>query len=222
MKRLASALIALGVLAFAPASHASPTPLVSAVDQVRQQVAYNELALRRANVRYSHGSIVAQTALSYVVGHVSAPAYGYDNEIADAGRPVATASSVLATGAGICGHAALTYAAIVEALGFPVRSVQFYYGTDTHIADEVHYRGAWHYFDPTFGAYYRTSTGRIISISEARRRPDAARLLERDDTLVWYRVALAAHLKALTDYTAETAPSTRVELGEQSFKAASS
>ena len=114
--------------------------------------------------------------MEYVAGHVSASAYGYLT-VWGLPLPSATPDSILAVQAGICGHAALTFAAIVKALGYPVRSVQFYYtdpdgpagpGTaDSHIADEVYYDAAWHYFDPTFGNYFEDN-GNVLSITDAQ------------------------------------------------------
>lgn len=208
---------------FCVPSHAttSNTPtLDGAVTAVQQQTAYNELVLRENNVSFSHGAIVALTALSYVAGHVSAPSYGYSNEIANTDRPDASADSILSHGAGICGHAAIAYAAIVERLGFHVRSVQFYYGKNNsqgHIADEVFYHDAWHYFDPTFGAYYQVGNS-YRSISWVRHHPKRAALsLHYDDTLVWYQIALKAHIGALTDWGMETNPATIVALDQQPF-----
>src|SRR5919198_546420 len=138
-------------------------------EQVRREVVHSEYVLTEAGVPYQHEAIVAQAALSYVVGHVSAPAYGYMNKTLGI-RPQPTAEGVLTVGAGICGHAALTFAAIVKRFKIPVRSVQFYYadGVNNHIADEVFYAGAWHYFDPTWGAVYEDAGGHVLSIDEAR------------------------------------------------------
>ena len=70
----------------------------------------------RAGVAGSREALIAHAAMSYVVGHVSAPAYGYMNGIQGV-RPTPTGDGVLRAGAGICGHAALTFAAIVKRFG---------------------------------------------------------------------------------------------------------
>ena len=180
------------------------------------EVVYTRRILINAGVSYPREALIAHAAMSYVVGHVSAPAYGYMNLIQGI-RPVPTPDGVLHAGAGICGHAALTFAAIVKRFGLPVRSVQFYYGAgDNHIAAEVFYDGAWHYYDPTFGAYYRDGD-RVLSIGEARAHPDPESLLDFNRTLLWYTVASMAGATNLTDFSVETDPETRVEIDRQPF-----
>src|SRR5215470_10611830 len=104
---------------------AVPKPLAVAVEQVRREVAYAEWY--GGGVPYAHGRLVAQSAMDYVLGHVSATAYGYLEIFGGGQLPTDHADSVLATQDGVCGHAALTFAAIVKRFGFAVRSVQFYY-----------------------------------------------------------------------------------------------
>ncbi len=193
-----------------------PTALYTAIETVRREVAYSEQVFRWRSVSYSREQLVAQAAMTHVVGHVSAPAYGYMNVFLGS-VPKPTANGVLASGAGICGHAALTFAAIVKAFKLPVRSVQFYYGEgDNHIAAEVFYNGAWHYYDPTFGAYYIDGLN-VLSIEQARAHPDPGSLLLHDRTLLWYTVASRAGATSLTDFGIETDPDTRVEIDQQPF-----
>lgn len=195
---------------------AVPAPLDQAVEQIRREVTYSERFLAAHGVTVPHGQLVSEAAMTYVVGHVTAPAYGYMNEILNV-RPAPTANGALSTGAGICGHAALTFAAIIKRLGVPVRSVQFYYGqADTHIADETFYDGDWHYYDPTYGAIY-VDGGKVLSITDARGRPDGLSLLEHDRTLLWFQVVSLAGMRSLSDLGFQTAPGTRVELGRQPF-----
>jgi hypothetical protein len=151
--------------------NAIPTPLVAAEEQVRREVAYEE----QQALPYPQGRLVAQAAMDYVSGHVSASAYGFLS-VTHGVLPVATPDSVLGAQAGICGHAALTFAAIVQHFGYQVRSVQFYYDDpppystpDSHIANEVYYEGGWHFFDPTFGVlWFDKATGSVLSITDAR------------------------------------------------------
>jgi hypothetical protein len=147
------------------------TPLAFAEEQVRREVFYEE----HQALPYSHGRLVAQAAMDYVVGHVSASAYGY-LEVTGGALPLPTPDSTLGTQAGICGFAALTFAAIVKHFGYQVRSVQFYYTEPppystaaSHVAVEVYYDGGWHFFDPTFGVLWvDQTTGNVQSITEAR------------------------------------------------------
>jgi hypothetical protein len=194
------------------------TPLLVAEEQVRREVAYSEGVLASAGVPYSHGQLVSQAAMDYVVGHVNAPAYGYLTTIAGVGVP-AMPDPILSVQAGICGHAALTYAAIVRHFGYSVRSVQFYYGPGgawNHIADEVSYDGDWHYFDPTFGIYYQEA-GDVLSITDARTATDPASLLVQDDSLFWTAVVRQAHNTELSDVSFATDPDTAVVIDGQSF-----
>ena len=121
--------------------------------------------------------------------------------------------------AGICGDAALTFAAIGMRFGLDVRSVQFYYGPDgswNHIADEISYDGGWHYFDPTFGVYYE-SAGNVLAIADARAAADPGSLLQQDGTLFWSTVVDQAGDTELSDLTFATDPATDVEIGQQPF-----
>jgi Transglutaminase-like superfamily len=192
---------------------AIPEPLSVAVEQVRREVAYAERY--DGGVPYAHGRLVAQAAMDYVLEHVSPTAYGY-LEIFGGQLPSSTPDAALGAQAGLCGNAALTFAAIVKRLGLGARSVQFYYddpgnAPDSHIAVEVAYDDAWHYFDPTFGVFFTDTTGNVLSITDARagsgtRQKDAlafTNLVENtyygDDT--WF----------LTD------PATVVEIDKQPF-----
>jgi multidrug efflux pump subunit AcrA (membrane-fusion protein) len=197
---------------------AIPTPLLVAEEQVRREVAYSEGVLASAGVPYSHGQLVSQAAMDYVVGHVNAPAYGYLTTIANIGVP-ALPDPILSAQAGICGHAALTYAAILKHFGYAVRSVQFYYGPGgawNHIADEVSYDGAWHYFDPTFGIYYQAA-GNVLSITDARAADDPGSLLVQDDSLFWTAVVRQAQNTELSDVSFATDPATAVVIDGQPF-----
>jgi Transglutaminase-like superfamily len=149
---------------------ANSKPLDVAVEQVRREVAYAEKYA--GGVPYSHGRLVAQAAMDYVVEHVSPTAYGY-LEIFGGQMPAHTPDAVLGAQAGICGDAALVFAAIVKRFGLQARSVQFYYDDpgnvpDSHVAVEVSYDGGWHYFDPTFAVFFTDSTGNVLSITDAR------------------------------------------------------
>jgi hypothetical protein len=207
-----------GQPAATPAPPPTPTPtprnpVANAVEQIRQEVAFAEATLSGRG--YSRNALIAHAAMDYVEGHVSAPAYGYMSTILNV-RPDPTAHSVLTHEAGICGHAALTLAAILSNFGLPVRSVQFYYGPNGHIANEVFYDGAWHYYDPTWGSYYRDGN-RVLSITEARTHPNPLSLLKYHGSQFWYTVAEMAGATSLTDFGMETDPDTRVEIDKQPF-----
>jgi hypothetical protein len=191
-----------------------PTPLAVAVEQVRREVAYSENVLGNLGIAYSHGQVVSQAAMDYVVGHVSAAAYGY---MEVNGQSLQSApDAILGAQAGICGHAALTFAAIVQRFGLNVRSVQFYYGPDgtfNHIADEVSYDGSWHYFDPTYGFYYEQN-GIVLSIADARAAADPASLRREDNANFWVTIEDEANVDV---DTFQTDPSTVVTIDQQPF-----
>jgi hypothetical protein len=192
-----------------------PTALSRSVEQVRREVAYVELFRGDPDVNVpSREELIARSAMDYVVGHVTAPGYGYMNVVLGA-PPAATAESALQNGSGICGHAALTFAAIVKHFGLRVRSVQFYYanGVDNHIANEVFFDGDWHYFDPTWGAYYQDGD-RVLSIEDARAHATPRALLVQNRTLLWRSVQTMAGVPPLG---AETDAETRVEIDKQPF-----
>jgi hypothetical protein len=104
-----------------------------------------------------------------------------------------------------CGNASFAFAGIAAHFGLPVRSVQFYYGTDNHIAVETYYEGSWHYFDPTWGLIY----GNGLSITDAR--ASANPQPHYDSTLLWKLTAPSS----LTDISVLTAASTVVEIDKQ-------
>jgi Transglutaminase-like superfamily len=152
--------------------NAIPTPLAVAVQQVDNEAAWAAQEDTRYGIPYSAGTLASVAATNYVVGHVSTGEFGF-LELENLPLPQATPDSILGAQAGICGHAALTFAAIIKRLGFPVRSVQFYYSTpqgdpDSHIADEVYYDDGWHFFDPTFGTFWTDAAGQVLSISDVR------------------------------------------------------
>ena len=147
----------------------APTQLASAIEQVRREVFWAD-----GGAVSPPGQFVAQAAMDYTVGHVSTAAYGYLELVGAPLPPYAEdVNAILAGEAGICGHAARVYAAIVASFGFPVRSVDFSYvdpdgQLDGHVAVEVSYSGGWHFFDPTFGQFWADSNGDVLSIADVR------------------------------------------------------
>ena len=145
------------------------TPLAVALHQVRREIAYV-----KGGVSYSRGQLVSEATLDYVAGHVSDTAFGY-LEVTGGALPANKPNPALGTQAGICSQAAVTFAAIVGEFGLRVRSVNFDYVdpgenpvVDGHVAVEVFYDGSWHFFDPTFGAFWTKSDGGVLSIGEIR------------------------------------------------------
>ncbi len=193
---------------------AVPTPLAVAVQQVRREVGYAEWY--PVGAPYSHGRLVAQAAMDYVVGHVSLTAYGY-LEVFGGQLPGQTPDSVLGSQAGICGHAALAFAAIVKRFDLPVRSVQFYFQDPTnnapnsHIAAEVFYDGGWHYFDPTYGLFWTDANGSVLPITDVRSGSGT----EQKDTLAMTNLVQDTHYGDATAFA--TDPATVVAIDKQPF-----
>jgi Transglutaminase-like superfamily len=193
---------------------AVPTPLSVAVAQVQREVGYAEWY--PVGAPYSHGRLVAQAAMDYVVGHVSLTAYGYLAVFGGA-LPGQTPDSVLGKQAGICGHAALAFAAIVKRLGLAARSVQFYFQDPTnnapnsHIAAEVFYDGGWHYFDPTYGLFWTDANGSVLPIADVRGGSGT----EQKDTLAMTNLVQDTHYGDATAFV--TDPATVVAIDKQPF-----
>ena len=195
------------------AADTTPSPLAVAVGQVRREVTYAERYA--GGVAYAHGRLVAQAAMDYVVEHVSPTAYGY-LEIFGGQLPGPTPDAVLGAQAGLCGDAALAFAAIVKRLGLSARSVQFYYDDpgnvpDSHIAVEVSYDGGWHYFDPTFGVFWTDATGNVLPITDVR----AGSGTQQKDDLGFTN--LVENTFYGDDTWFETDPTTVVEIDKQPF-----
>jgi hypothetical protein len=186
-----------------------PSELQRAVEQVRQEVDYTRFISNREGRPVPDEYLISLATMNYVVGHVTAPAYGYRHELASIALPW-DAESALFMQAGLCGTAAWTFAVIVKQFGVQVRSAEFYFssGIDNHIAAETYYDGDWHYFDPTWGLTFSNGSD-VLSLTEAREgQPHSIRY---DQNLLWYLTAptsLIGEIPLLTD------PSTRVEFAK--------
>lgn len=153
---------------------AIPSPLEAAEQYVSREVEGAELTdpLRPA------GEVASLAAMEYVETNVSFMErvwrlrHGLPVPGDTPGYPV-TANSIFTTGAGQCAAHAFAFAALMRHLGYPVRSVSFYYddppGTPGgHTSTEVYYGGAWHYFDPSFDLYWTDAAGNVLDITTER------------------------------------------------------
>jgi hypothetical protein len=184
-----------------PRPAAQTSALSNAVREVSDRVRYSEVTLAEAHKRLPHAYVVSLAAMSYVVGHVSAPQYGYLHEIAHRALPK-DAEDSLETQAGICGNAQMAMIAILNRLHVEARAVSVSYPTphaprNGHATVEVRYGGTWHWFDPTWGTIYVRpkapqwnvlSLVDVLNLSPGRRR--AARI--GDDARFWARIVTAA------------------------------
>lgn len=193
---------------------AIPSPLATAVEQVRHEVQWAQGSLTAP----LDGQLVAEAAMDYVTGHVSTAAYGYLELVYDEapGGPDLpsyreSVNTILASQTGICVQAEHTFAGIVEALGFPVRDVGFDFDDpgglpDSHAAAEVYYGGAWHFFDPTFGQFWTDAAGDVLSIDAVR----AGGGIEHRDDALFTNLTEDVNAPGGGDTWFEVAPSTVV------------
>lgn len=159
-------------LATARAELVTPTPFQVALKQISREYVY----VKGGVPQYSKGQLISEAAMDYVAGHVSDTAYGYiEAFVGKKEVPPPTPNSALGTQAGICTGAAVTFGTIVHHFGFAVRSVNFYYNDpppgdtpDGHVAVEVRYDGAWHFFDPTYGLFWSDASGHVLPVSDVR------------------------------------------------------
>lgn len=178
-----------------------PSPLAQAEQEVSDRVAYVERTLALERVHLPRPYVVSLATMSYVVGHVSAPQYGYLRYIAHQPLP-RTAAEALEMQAGICGNAATTMQTMLAHFHVEARRVDVYYSTPNassngHTTVEVRYAGTWHWFDPTWGTIYvrpGTAQSRVLSLVQVLELSPAARRAARigDDTLLWDRAVVAA------------------------------
>jgi hypothetical protein len=210
-------------VANAQASPAQPSALSVAITDVSHRALYAERTLAVAHTHPPRPYVVALAAMSYVVGHVSAPQYGYLHEIAH--QPLPTdAQESLQTQAGICGNATAAMLAILNRLHVEARRVNIFYSTphapiNGHTTLEVRYDGAWHWFDPTWGTIYirpKTPQWDVLSLVDVLRLPPAEQRSNRigDDSRLWARVVTTAgrSLGIETGMLFVTLPHLRVEV----------
>jgi hypothetical protein len=194
---------------------AIPTPSAVAFQQVHREVNWAQAAAGPQ----SAGALTSLSAMNYVVGHVSAGAYGY-LELNGLPLPNSNLDVILGVQAGICGHAAIVFAKIMENFGYPVQSVQFYWtlpdGTaEDHIAVEVYFDAGWHYFDPTYGLYWTNSSGNVLSITDERTNGGT----EHKDDISFTNLIESTWFGG-DDTAFETDPGTTVVVGAQTLAAA--
>lgn len=152
--------------------------------------------------------VVGLSVMNAVVGHVSAPVYG--DLVTLHGEPKsADPEVILEREAGICGGAQAVFAALAAQVGVICRKVYLWYpeqfpeytgpGTPGHATVEVYYYGTWHWFDPTYGFFFRVPDGRaddvpgvldVVTWTAAER----AAAWHGWDTLLWNQIeARAGH-----------------------------
>ncbi len=156
---------------------AIPAPSTAAIELVRQEVVYAQ----GGNATSYSPQLVAEAAMDYTFGHVLSPVLGYLEQTYNeppSGGPhtpgyMAPVDVILAAQAGVCVQHERVFAHIVQAFGFQVRDVGFSYtepngSPNAHSTAEVYYDGGWHWYDPTFGVFFKDANGNVLSIADAR------------------------------------------------------
>jgi hypothetical protein len=109
----------------------------------------------------------------------------------------------LALEAGICGNQVQAFLALVKRFGIRARPVEFYLRgaipakNHSHICAEVFYDDDWHFFDVTWGTFYRRPDGKeddLMSWREIRQAQDARDLAITNQSDLWYQQWRAAGL----------------------------
>jgi hypothetical protein len=200
-RTLTAATIAATLTLAAPAAANAPGPQVAAATtRIIHEYQYVIPKLPGQNTSYP----IALSVMNYTVGHVSAPNYGYLNEIAH--NPTGSdVEDILQRQAGICGSAQLVFAAIAQQVGLVSRKLYIYYPLDNgqtggHATNEVWYDdghgAAWHWFDATWGIFYREPTAGqddVLSLTQVLNLDPAGRDRDKnqDRTLLWTQVVEA-------------------------------
>ena len=115
----------------------------------------------------------ALALMNYALGHVSAANYAYlVTQTQDA--PGSDPEDILGKQAGICGQAQIVFLAIGRWLGLPMRPVYIWFpeafpeytgpGVPGHATVEVSYGNTWHWFDPTWGFFFRDPAAAFDSV----------------------------------------------------------
>lgn len=169
-----------------------------ALDSAEQRIRENLQYVERVTDETPREYLVTLAVTSYVVGHVSAARYGFLNTIV--GRPptgtnrAEVAERALASGSGICGHAAAAAMELFARLGVTARQLYTFDSDGGHVTVETWYDGAWHWFDPTFGYFYRqpdVPKPAVLSLVDVLQLPDPNAVRVASDSRLWAQVTMA-------------------------------
>jgi hypothetical protein len=148
--------------------------------------------------------LAALAVTGYVNGRVSAPLYGYRKTVTSKDLPVGdslerTAELALEMGAGICTQSMAAAMTLYERLGVTARRLDVMHPSGGHTTTEVWYDGDWHWFDPTFGYFYRDPAGDpsdVYSLTEVMQLadPEAAKVVA--ESRLWAQVTEEAGAEA--------------------------
>jgi hypothetical protein len=163
--------------------------LDSLIERMNEEINFSQYIIENTEQQdsVSHEYLVAIDALNIAGFFVSAPLYGYKVIFTDEKIRISTFENVIRHQAGICNTSYQFFVTLVDKFNIEYRSVQFYLGTDNHIAAEIWYNGKWHYFDPTWGIYFLKDND-VLSVEEIQALPDFMDYVVINETLLWSRV----------------------------------
>jgi hypothetical protein len=179
---------------------AEDTLIWEGVTRVLREGQYANDYLQGMNTAFAYSVAL----MNFVNGLVSTPHHGYLAQIGQAAG--ADPEEILSKQAGICQHAMFVYLAIAEKIGLPARPVAVWYpeefpeyqglGTPGHATVEVFYGQGWHWFDPTWGEFYRKPGDRldaVLSLQEVIALSREEREISRVayNSLLWRQVTEA-------------------------------
>ena len=183
-------------LADQPVSDSSPTSptakphLKRAVEVIRRQIGW----FGATPSQYSREFLAAVATMNYVQSRVSP--LNYSLLIQNRDKLPSEPEAYLKSGAGICGGQVMTARAILNQLGIRNRPVEFYLhgkspsGNQSHIGIEVFYEGQWHFFDITWGTFFRhqeVESDKVLPIGEVLMAENAAALAVTNTSDLWYQ-----------------------------------
>jgi len=168
-----------------------------AVTRIRQQVGW----FGEKPTKYSKEFLCAVATMNYVQSEVSPLRYSL--LVRDRKKLPTNPEEYLSSRAGICGGQVMTFREILTRLKIRNRPVEFYLRGATpaenqsHIGADVFYAGEWHFFDITWGTFFRPRDGRaddVLSIDEVLKTENVAELAITNASNLWFQQWTAAGL----------------------------
>jgi hypothetical protein len=168
----------------------TPTPhLDQAVELVRDQVSWFGPKPQRVSREF----LCAVAVMNFVQSRVSPLNYAV---LSKGGKVLPrTAEEYLTARAGICGGQVMTFREILDRLDIRNRPVEFYMRgpskaeNHSHIGAEVFYADKWHFFDITWGTFFRSGDGidDVLSIGEIRKTDNVEDLAVTNHSDLWFQ-----------------------------------
>jgi len=141
---------------------------------------------------YPRGFLAAVATMNYVQSRLSP--LNYSLLARERQRLPAKPEEYLDTGAALCNGQAETFRAILSRMGYRTRRVEFYWPGETpqqnqgHIGAEVFYSQQWHFFDVTWGTYFRrrdSGTDQVMSVADLLQAKTPRKLAVTNQSDLW-------------------------------------